>query len=279
MHPALSPFSQPKTSHQSSKLHPDPDCAVLCRCPMWRPFPSLFRNNWSCHRHSDAAARSHTLDSTCSSGILTPQPPALSWTVVVGSPSQDLCNPSHLELSESYADAIQALQTKRLSVDLSCWWSFQEMLGCLKCHKLAMMKTMKMMKIHQSMVLWEKHVHRAFSAVSFARVMLICWKGVAFCVMKYRRFYQMMNKWAFAQQKWEIVFSFHFFALFPAFSVACCVIGFVFSKMDPRNLWGWNFDQYNRTKRMMATKREVDHKIVFSLVVSSCYANRERDLK
>src|SRR3989338_3840943 len=94
MHPALSPFSQPKTSHQSSKLHPDPDCAVLCRCPMWRPFPSLFRNNWSCHRHSDAAARSHTLDSTCSSGILTPQPPAFSWTVVVGSPSQDLCNPS-----------------------------------------------------------------------------------------------------------------------------------------------------------------------------------------
>ena len=100
-------FSQPKTSHQSSKLHPDPDCAVLCRCPMWRPFPSLFRNNWSCHRHSDAAARSHTLDSTCSSGILTPQPPALSWTIVVGS--------SHLELCQSYADAIQAFRTKRLS--------------------------------------------------------------------------------------------------------------------------------------------------------------------
>src|SRR3989338_4332244 len=113
----------------------------------------------------------------------------------------------------------------------------------------------------------------------FFCLMLICWKGVAFCVMKYRRFYQMMNKWAFAQQKWEIVFSFLFFALFPAFSVACCVIGFVFSKMDPRNLWGWNFDQYNRTKRMMATKREFDHKIVFSLVVSSCYTNRERDLK
>ena len=90
MHPALSPFSQPKTSHQSSKLHPDPDCAVLCRYPMWRPFPSLFRNNWPCCRHSDAAARSHTLDSTCSSGVLTPQPPAFSWTVVVvGSPSQD----------------------------------------------------------------------------------------------------------------------------------------------------------------------------------------------
>ena len=35
----FSPFSQPKTSHQSSKLHPDPDCAVLCRYPMWRPFP------------------------------------------------------------------------------------------------------------------------------------------------------------------------------------------------------------------------------------------------
>src|SRR3989338_5249716 len=156
MHPALSPFSQPKTSHQSSKLHPDPDCAVLCRCPMRRPFPSLFRNNSSCHRHSDAAARSHTLDSTCSSGILTPQPPALSWTVVVGSPSQDLCNPDHLELSQSYADAIQALQTKRLSVDLSCWWSFQEMLGCLKCHKQLMMKTMKTMKVHQSLVLWEK---------------------------------------------------------------------------------------------------------------------------
>src|SRR3989338_5775938 len=101
MHPALFQFSQPKTSHQSSKLHPDPDCAVLCRCPMWRPFPSLFRNNWSCHRHSDAAARSHTLDSTCSSGILTPQPPALSWTIVVGSPSQDLCNPSHIELSQN----------------------------------------------------------------------------------------------------------------------------------------------------------------------------------
>src|SRR3989338_942096 len=46
LHPALSPFSQPTTSHQSSKLHPDPDGAVLCRCPMWRPFPSLFRNNW-----------------------------------------------------------------------------------------------------------------------------------------------------------------------------------------------------------------------------------------
>src|SRR3989338_10383593 len=63
----------------------------------------------------------------------------------------------------------------------------------------------------------------------------------------------MMNKWVFAQQKWEIVFSFHFVALFPAFSVACCVIGFVFwvmfSKMDPRKLWGWN--QSNRTKRMM----------------------------
>src|SRR3989338_1898476 len=164
MHPVLFPFSQPKSSHQSSKLHPDPDCAVLCRCPMWRPFPSLFQNNWSCHRHSDAAARSHTLDSTCSSGILTPQPPALSWTVVVGSPSQDLCNPSHLELSQSYAGAIQAFRTRRLSVDLSCWWSFQEMLGCLKCHKQAMMKTMKMMKIHQSTVLW-KHVHWAFSAV------------------------------------------------------------------------------------------------------------------
>src|SRR3989338_7001189 len=92
MHPAPFPFSQPKTSHQSSKLHPDPDCAVLCICPMWHPFPSLFRNSWSCHRHSDAAARSHTLDSTCSSGILTPQPPALSWTIVVGSPSHDLCN-------------------------------------------------------------------------------------------------------------------------------------------------------------------------------------------
>src|SRR3989338_10806940 len=85
--------------------------------------------------------------------------------LVVGSPSQDLCNPSHLELSQSCADAIQAFQTKRLSVDLSCWWSFQEMLGCLKCHKQAMMKTMKTMKIHQSMVLWEKNVHRAFSAV------------------------------------------------------------------------------------------------------------------
>ena len=43
-------------------MHTDPDCAVLCRCPMWRPFPSLFRNNWSCHRHSDAAARYHTLE-------------------------------------------------------------------------------------------------------------------------------------------------------------------------------------------------------------------------
>src|SRR3989338_3526324 len=118
--------------------------------PCGVPSPSLFRNNWSCHRHSDAAARSHTLDSTCSSGILTPQPPALSWTIVVGSPSQDLCNPSHLELSQSYADAIQAFQTRRLSVDLSCWWSFQEMLGCLKCLKQAMMKRMKMMKIHQS---------------------------------------------------------------------------------------------------------------------------------
>ena len=78
MHPALFPFSQPKTSHQSSKLHPDPDCVVLCRCPMWRPFPSFFRNNWPCHRYSDAAARYHTLDSTCSSGVLTPQPPVLS---------------------------------------------------------------------------------------------------------------------------------------------------------------------------------------------------------
>ena len=28
-----------------------------------------------------------------------------------------------------------------------------------------------------------------------------------------------------------------------------------------------------------AAKREVDHKIVFPLVVSACYANRERDLK
>src|SRR3989338_7016106 len=155
------------------------------------------------------------------------------------------------------------------------------MLGCLKCHKHAMMKTMKMMKIHQSMVLGGKNVHRTFSAVSFARVMLICWKGVAFCVMKLwcwsfdqhqynRRLYQMMNKWAFAQQKWEIFFffSFHFFALIPGFSVGCWVIGFVFwvmfSKMDPRNLCGWNFDQYNRkkrvmkTKRMMTTKREFD---------------------
>src|SRR3989338_2296969 len=241
MHPALSPFSQPKTSHQSSKLHPDPDCAVLCRCPMRRPFPSLFRNNRSCHRHSDAAARSHTLDSTCSSGILTPQPPALSWTVVVGSPSQDLCNPSHLELSQTYADAIQAFRTRRLSVDLSCWWSFQEMLGCLKCHKQAMMKTMKMMKIHQSMVLWEKNVHRAFSAVSFARVMLICWKGVAFCVMKYRRFYQMMNKWAFAQQKWEIVFSFHFFCPLPGFFCRLLRDWFCLFEDGPKELVGLEF--------------------------------------
>src|SRR3989338_2665023 len=52
---------------------------------------------------------------------------------------------------------------------------------CLKCHKLAMMKTMKTMKVHQSLVLWKKNVHRAFSAVSLLRVMLICWKGVAFC--------------------------------------------------------------------------------------------------
>src|SRR3989338_5492566 len=122
MHPALSPFSQPKTSHQSSKLHPDPDCAVLCRCPMWRPFPSLFCNNWSCHRHSDAAARVHTLDSTCSSGI------------------------------------------------------------------------------------------------------------------------------------------------------GCCVIGFVFwvmfSKMDPRKLWGWNFDQYNRMKRMMKKKRMMTTKREFDLSVA-----------
>src|SRR3989338_10704659 len=28
-------------------------------------------------------------------------------TIVVGSPSRDLCNPAHLELSQSYADAIQ----------------------------------------------------------------------------------------------------------------------------------------------------------------------------
>src|SRR3989338_6501337 len=48
-------------------------------------------------------------------------------------------------------------------------------------------------------------------------------------------------------------FLFPFFCPLPAFSVACCVIGFVFSKMDPRNLWGWNFDQYNRTKRIIAT--------------------------
>ena len=64
-------------------------------------------------------------------------------SIVVGSPSQDLCNPSHLELSQSYADAIQAFQTRWLSVDLSCWRSFQEMLGCLKCHKKAMNKMMK----------------------------------------------------------------------------------------------------------------------------------------
>src|SRR3989338_959383 len=50
------------------------------------------------------------------------------------------------------------------------------MLGCMKYHMQAMEKAM-MMKVHQSMVLW-KNVHRAFSAVSFARVMLICWKGV-----------------------------------------------------------------------------------------------------
>src|SRR3989338_6035213 len=37
---------------------------------------------------------------------------------------------------------------------------------CLKCHKLAMIKTMK---VHQSLVLWGKNVHRAFSAVSFAQ--------------------------------------------------------------------------------------------------------------
>src|SRR3989338_9607299 len=125
MHPALFQFSQPKTSHQSSKLHPDPDCAVLCRCPMWRPFPSLFRNNWSCHRHSDAAARSHTLDSTCSSGILTPQPPVLSWTVVVGSPSQDLCNPSHLGLSQAMRTQSRlSKQDDCLSIDMSsCRWS------------------------------------------------------------------------------------------------------------------------------------------------------------
>src|SRR3989338_7253962 len=95
MHPALFPFSQPKTSHQSSKLHPDPDCAVLCRYPMWHPFPSLFRNNWSCHRHgcrstlphprqhllvrnSDTATTRTLLDSRCwisFTGPLQPFPP------------------------------------------------------------------------------------------------------------------------------------------------------------------------------------------------------------
>src|SRR3989338_2940946 len=387
MHPALFPFSQPKTSHQSSKLHPDPDCAVLCRYPMWHPFPSLFRNNWSCHRHgcrstlphprqhllvrnSDTATTSTLLDSRCWISFtepLQPFPPrtlpklggrnpgfsnkttvcrSLMLVVIPGDaglfevpqagddeddeddedpsvngvvgkkrPSGVLCRfvgfdcrvmpvcgalfvcllgglgllrdgwvASKREPSACNGDGLGSFEREAedcfpVSPLLPGFPSSYCDVCCLKCHKLAMMKTMKTMKVHQSLVLWGKNVHRAFSAVSFARVMLICWKGVAFCVMKYRRFYQMMNKWAFAQQKWEIVFSFHFFALFPAFSVACCVIGFVFSKMDPRNLWGWNFDQCNRTKRMMATKREFDHKIVFSLVVSSCYTNRERDLK
>src|SRR3989338_10740152 len=51
---------------------------------------------------------------------------------------------------------------------------------------------MKMMKIHQSTVLW-KHVHWAFSAVllvltvgrcrSVARSSSVCWEGGVFCVM------------------------------------------------------------------------------------------------
>src|SRR3989338_2326561 len=117
MHPALFPFSQPKTSHQSSKLHPDPDCAVLCRYPMWRPFPSLFRNNWSYHRHSDAAStlphpRQHLLvrsSDTATTSTLLDSRCWISFSVTL----------PHLELSQSDASAIQAFQTKRLSVALA----------------------------------------------------------------------------------------------------------------------------------------------------------------
>src|SRR3989338_5938537 len=148
MHPALFPFSQPKTSHQSSKLHQIPIALSFADVPCGIPSLLCFAITGPV-----IAIRMPQHAPTPSTALARPE----FWhrnhqhslgTIVVGSPSQDLCIPSHLELSQSYADAIQALQTERLSVDLSCWWSFQEMLGCLKCHKQAMMKTTKMMEIH-----------------------------------------------------------------------------------------------------------------------------------
>src|SRR3989338_2610855 len=220
MHPALFPFSQPKTSHQSSKLHPDPDCAVLCRCPMWPSFPSLFRNNWSCHRHSDAAARYHTLE-------------------------------QHLLVRNSVTATTSTL------LDNRCWISFTGPLQPFPprtlpklCgrnpgfpNKTTVCRSLMLVVIPGDVGLFE--VPQAADDEDDEDDEGSSVTGV---VGKKR----------------------------PSGVLCCCVIGFVFFT---RNLWGWNFDQYNRTKRMMATKREVDHKIVFSLVVSSCYANGERDLK
>src|SRR3989338_1136091 len=119
------------------------------------------------------SGRYHTLDSTCSSGILTLQPPAL---LTLGESLLDLLHRTSATLPTSNSPKAMRTQS-RLSERDDCL-SISHVGGhsrrCLECHKQAMEKVM-MKKIHQSMALWGKNVHRAFSAVSFARVMLICW--------------------------------------------------------------------------------------------------------
>src|SRR3989338_8563018 len=165
MHPVLFPFSQPKSSHQSSKLHPDPDCAVLCRCPMWRPFPSLFRNNWSCHRwpfgcrstlpHPRQHLPFRNSDTATTSTLLQSLLDLLHRTSATLPTSNSLPklygrNPD----SPNKTTVCRSLMLVVIPGDV----------GLVECHKQAMMKTMKTMKIHQSMLLW-KHVHWACSAV------------------------------------------------------------------------------------------------------------------
>lgn len=123
-HPALDRFSRPETLLRSSTLHLDLDYVVLDRCSR-SPLICLFCNNWSCRRYLDAIRHYRILDSICLFETLRLLSPALSWIIVFESPSQDLCNLCLRELSQSYLDVSQHLQTRRSfvfqSVSLSFW--------------------------------------------------------------------------------------------------------------------------------------------------------------
>ena len=83
-----------------------------------------------------------TLDSTCSSGILTPQPPALSWSrcwIFLTGPLQPFpprTLPKLCGRNPGFPNKTTVCRSLMLA-------AIQEMLGCLKCHKQSFTVTWK----------------------------------------------------------------------------------------------------------------------------------------